>query len=416
METQKTNEAQLIDSIAECIDNHEVAKRDSNGVRIFTPTEIRYLGPIITTFKRLNEEKRARLSTAIQNKENINISWSKSRIIQTFRTNSNNTLRKYNNKLTEIKNEIKTLLSKKENASIQIEKYSKLTSTRPVDNNKKTPNFFLILLATTIGLDLLGFFATWPIQQQALSLNEILERFFFLIGVLATSTILHGLYKKTGKSALKYCLIFTLIMSVVNIFHVVIFALSDSIAGPEQIQTIMSLDTSVSQPTTSAPSLLHSIWASPGLAEFLLCVVATILGLVSLLHNSNDTRPATIEKHSYVEEQLDYWTNEYDKINKMIATKEREKNIVISDKNDYKNGIRKRLDAELEINRVETEKDKDLEARYNNLYIEGSDAINNEFIPAYQKILNVFGLPAVEYADCTPADIQMFLVHKSQTI
>ena len=411
METQKTNEAQLIDSIAECIDNHEVAKRDSNGVRIFTPTEIRYLGPIITTFKRLNEEKRACLSTAIQNKENFR------EIIKIFRKNSNKTLRKYNNKLTEIKNEIKALLSKKENARMQIEKYNKLTSARPVgNNNKKTPNFFLILLATTIGLDFLGVFATWSIQQQALSLNEILERIFFLIGVLATSTILHGLYKKTGKSALKYCLIFTLIMSVVNIFHVVIFSLSDSIASPEQIQTIMSLDASMTQSTANTPSLLHSIWASPGLAEFLLCVVATILGLVSLLHNSNDTRPATIEERSYVEEQLDYWTNIYNDINQSIAVKEREESIVESDKNDYKNGIRKRLDAEKERNHAEAEKDKDLEARYNNLYIEGSDAINNEFIPAYQKILNVFGLPAVEYADCTPADIQMFLVHKSQTI
>ena len=410
METQKTNEAQLTDLVTESIDNHEVAKRDSNGVRIFTLTEIRYLEPFIALFKRLNEEKKARLSIATQNKENIEIAQ------PIYRKNIIETLKNFDNKLADIKNEIQTLLSKKENARTQIEKYSKLTGNRPVGNNKKTPNFFLILLATTIGLDLLGFFATWPIQEQALSLNEILERFFFLIGVLATSTILHGLYKKTGKSALKYCLIFTLIMSVVNIFHVVIFSLSDSIAGPEHIQTIMSLDTSVSQPTASAPSLLHSIWASPGLAEFLLCVVATILGLVSLLHNSSDTRPATIEKRSYVEEQLDYWTNTYNDINKSIAAKEREESIVESDKNDYKNGIRKRLDAEKERNQAEAEKDKDLEARYNNLYIEGSDAINNEFIPAYQKILNVFGLPAVEYADCTPADIQMFLVHKSQTI
>lgn len=405
METQKINEAQLIDRIAKGVDNHEVAKRDSKGVRIFTPTETCYLEPFIALFKKLNEEKRTR----IQNKENID-TW------PIYKKNIIETLKNFDNKLYEIKYEIKTLLSKKENARTQIEKYSKLTGNRPVGNNKKTPNFFLILLATTIGLDLLGFFATWPIQEQALSLNEILERFFFLIGVLATSTILHGLYKKTGKSALKYCLIFTLIMSVVNIFHVVIFSLSDSITGPEQIQTIMSLDASVTQPTASTPSLLHSIWASPGLAEFLLCVVATILGLVSLLHNSSDTRPATIEKRSYVEEQLDYWTNTYNDINKSIAAKEREESIVESDKNDYKNGIRKRLDAEKERNQAEAEKDKDLEARYNNLYIEGSDAINNEFIPAYQKILNVFGLPAVEYADCTPADIQMFLVHKSQTI
>lgn len=405
METQKTNEAQLTDLVTESIDNHEVAKRDSKGVRIFTPTETCYLEPFIALFKKMNEEKRTR----IQNKENID-TW------PIYKKNIIETLKNFDNKLYEIKYEIKTLLSKKENARTQIEKYSKLTGNRPVGNNKKTPNFFLILLATTIGLDLLGFFATWPIQEQALSLNEILERFFFLIGVLATSTILHGLYKKTGKSALKYCLIFTLIMSVVNIFHVVIFSLSDSITGPEQIQTIMSLDASVTQPTASTPSLLHSIWASPGLAEFLLCVVATILGLVSLLHNSSDTRPATIEKRSYVEEQLDYWTNTYNDINKSIAAKEREESIVESDKNDYKNGIRKRLDAEKERNQAEAEKDKDLEARYNNLYIEGSDAINNEFIPAYQKILNVFGLPAVEYADCTPADIQMFLVHKSQTI
>ena len=406
METQKTNETQLIDSATIGVNNHEVAQRDSNGTRIFTPSEIRYLEPFIATFKKLNEEKKARRSIADQNKKNIDITW------PIYKKNIIATLKNFDNKIAEIKNEIQTLLSKKENACMQIERYSKLTSNRPVGNNKKTPNFFLILLATTIGLDLLGFFATWPIQEQALSLNEILERFFFLIGVLATSTILHGLYKKTGKSALKYYLIFTLIMSVVNIFHVVIFSLSDSIAGPEQIQTIMSLDTSVSQPTASAPSLLHSIWASPGLAEFLLCVVATILGLVSLLHNSSDTRPATIEKRSYVEEQLYYWTNEYNNINKLIASKEREESIVESDKNDYKNGIRKRLDAEKERNQAEAEKDKDLEARYNNLYIEGSDAINNEFIPAYQKILNVFGLPAVEYADCTPADIQMFLVHK----
>lgn len=407
METQKTNEAQLIDCIAKGVDNHEVARRDSNGVRIFTPTEIRYLEPFIATFKKLNEEKKARRSIADQNKKNIDITW------PIYKKNIIATLKNFDNKIAEIKNEIQTLLSKKENARMQIERYSKLTSSRPVGNNKKIPNFFLILLATTIGLDLLGFFATWPIQEQALSLNEILERFFFLIGVLATSTILHGLYKKTGKSALKYCLIFTLIMSVVNIFHVVIFSLSDSIASPEQIQTIMSLDTSLTQPTANTPSLLHGIWASPGLAEFLLCVVATILGLVSLLHNSNDTRPATIEKRSYVEEQLDYWTNEYNNINKLIAAKEKEESIVESDKNDYKNGIRKRLDAEKERNQAEAEKDKDLEARYNNLYIEGSDAINNEYIPAYQKILNVFGLPAVEYADCTPADIQMFLVHKS---
>ncbi len=403
METQKTNEANLTDLVTEGIDNHLVAKRDSNGVRIFTPTEIRFLDPVIASFKRLNEEKKARLSIATQNKENIDIAQ------PIYRKNIIETLKNFDDKLADIKNEIQTLSSKKENARAQIERYSRLTSSRSVGNNKKTPNFFLILLATTIGLDLLGFFATWPIQEQALSLNEILERFFFLIGVLATSTILHGLYKKTGKSTLKYCLIFTLIMSVVNIFHVVIFSLSDSIASPEQLQTIMSLDTALTQPTANTTSLLHSIWASPGLAEFLLCVVATILGLVSLLH----TRPATIEKRSYVEEQLDYWTNEYNNINKLISAKKREESIVESDENDYKNGIRKRLDAEKERNQAEAEKDKDLEARYNYLYIKGSDAINNEYIPAYQKILNVFGLPAVEYADCTPADIQMLLVHKS---
>lgn len=403
METQKINEANLTNLVAEGIDNYEVAKRDSTGVRIFTPTEIRFLDPVIASFKKLNEEKKARISIATQNKENIDIAQ------PIYKKNIIETLKNFDDELADIKTAIQTLSSEKKNASDNIERYSRLTSSRSVGNNKKIPNFFLILLATTIGLDLLGFFATWPIQEQALSLNEILERFFFLIGVLATSTILHGLYKKTGKSTLKYCLIFTLIMSVVNIFHVVIFSLSDSIAGPEQIQTIMSLDTALTQPTSNTTSLLHSIWASPGLAEFLLCVVATILGLVSLLH----TRPATIEKRNYVEEQLEYWTNEYEEIDKLISVKESEKSRVESDKNDYRKGIEKRLEAEKERNQAEEEKDKALEARYNYLYIEGSNAINNKYIPAYQRILNAWGQPAVEYADCTPADIQMLLVHKS---
>ena len=144
METQKTNEANLTDLVTEGIDNHLVAKRDSNGVRIFTPTEIRFLGPVIASFKRLNEEKKARLSIATQNKENIDIAQ------PIYRKNIIETLKNFDDKLADIKNEIQTLSSKKENARAQIERYSRLTISRSVGNNKKTPNFFLITSAISL--------------------------------------------------------------------------------------------------------------------------------------------------------------------------------------------------------------------------------------------------------------------------
>lgn len=402
METKKFNEMHLIDCVTKDIDNNCYARRDANGIRVFTPNEITYLESLMPRFTALVGKKKARLSNLNEIKAQADIK----RPI--YKKNIIENLRNFGDRLANVKNEIQNLESDKANAQRKIDQYSKLNGGhRSNSTMHKMPNFFVLLLLTTIVLDVIGFLATLPIQRQALSFNDILERFFFLIGVLMTSTILHYLYKKSNRSFVKYCLIFTLIMSVVNIFHVVIFSLSDSISGPEQTQTIIDFTTAMTPQPSSAPSLLQGIWAAPGLLEFLLCVMATVLGLASMLRNNANTKPQPITQRSYIEEQLDFWTREYSRIANLIADKENEERYIEFEREEYKNGIRARLNSDKAQAQIEKEKDDELEICFSNLYNEACRAINNQYIPKYNEILKILCLPSVEYAECAPNDIQL---------
>lgn len=402
METKKFNESQLIDCVTKDIDNNCYARRDANGIRVFTPNEITFLESLMPRFTALVGKKKAQLSSLNEIKAQADIK----RPI--YKKNIIENLRNFGNRLANVKNDIQNLESDKANAQRKIDQYNKLNGGHRTNSTMhKMPNFFVLLLLTTIGLDVIGFLATLPIQQQALSSNEILERFFFLIGVLMTSTILHYLYKKSSRSFVKYCLIFTLIMSVVNVFHVVIFSISDSISAPEQTQTIIDFTTAMTPQPSNAPSLLQSIWAAPGLVEFLLCVLATVLGLASMLRNNANTKPQHIIQRSYIEEQLDFWTREYSRIANLIADKENEERYIESEREEYKNGIRARLNSDKMQAQIEKEKDDELEICFSNLYNEASSAINNQYIPKYTEILKILGMPSVDYAECTTNDIQL---------